>query len=306
MSRPHLPTHLLVIDDDVSIRELLVEYLATRGYRVDGTSDGRIAIELMRSNSYDLVLTDYQVPHRDGLEILRVARQASPPLPTIMMTGYGTVETAVAALKEGAADFILKPFRLKRIHEAIQQALDRSRQNQADGRLASTVALFDFAGTVRDPWQLQVLYRQIAARMLAEVERGEGAVIACTPGEAPALVGVQATEDHPSLLAHLDLPSLLDLLEIGQTLVDDEPVHLFPALPAGSPAPCWLTARPFQVELGPTHTRLGGALVVVTDELEGPCTDCNVQPLTRLATLAGNVASRVHMLSAPAPDPSDR
>jgi DNA-binding response OmpR family regulator len=301
VSRPHLPTHLLVIDDDVSIRELLVEYLATRGYRVDGTSDGRIALELMRSNSYDLVLTDYQVPHRDGLDILRVARQASPPLPTIMMTGYGTVETAVYALKEGAADFILKPFKLKRIHEAIQQALDKARQIKADSRLVSTLSLYDFAGTVRDPWQLELLYRQVASRILAEIERGECAVLAIPSSGEPTLLGAVATDDHPSLLAHLDHQALIDALQDEPVLVDDDPRRFFPTLPLGSPEPTWLAARTFHADLSPGASRLAGALLVTADDAAGWNSDFNIQPLNRLAILVGNVVSRVEHLQPTAP-----
>ncbi len=296
MSRPHLPTHLLVVDDDVSIRELLVEYLATRGYRVDGTSDGRIALELLRSTRYDLVLTDFQVPHRDGLDILRVARQLSPPLPTILMTGYGTVDTAVAALKEGAADFVLKPFRLKRIHEAIQHALERARQNQADGLLLSTVALFDFAESVRDRWQLRLLYEQIAARTVDAIDHVTAAVAVRDPAGDWELVHSQGEHADPSLLAGLDLPALLAALTEEHTLVDDEPSHLFPDLPPGRPAASWLAARPFRVDLGPVHSELGGAIVVAADDGASWSSSLGLQPLARFATLAGNVTSRVRLL----------
>ena len=300
MSRPHLPTHLLVIDDDVSIRELLVEYLATRGYRVDGTSDGRIALELMRSTRYDLVLTDFQVPHRDGLDILRVARQLSPPLPTILMTGYGTVDTAVAALKEGAADFVLKPFRLKRIHEAIQQALERDRQSQADGRLMSTVALYDFAESVRDRWQLRLLYEQIATRTADALEHATAAVVTRSPAGAWELIHSQAADSDPDLLAHLDLPNLLEALADEHTLVDEEPSCRFPDLPLGRPAASWLAARSFRVDLGPDHSQLAGAVVVAADAGASWSSSLSLQPLARFATLAGNVTTRVQLL-----DPRD-
>ena len=296
MSRPHLPTHLLVIDDDVSIKELLVEYLATRGYRVDGTSDGRIALELMRSTSYDLVLTDYQVPHRDGLDILRVARQMSPPLPTILMTGYGTVDTAVAALKEGAADFLLKPFRLKRVHEAIQQALERARQSQADGRLMSTVALFDFSATVRDRWQLRLLYEQIATRISQDLERSAAAVAVPGSNGDWELIHSQASGTDPGLLQHLDVPTLLDELDGEHTFVDDEPTRLFPALPPGRPAASWLAARPFHADLGPHRSTLAGLLILAADADDTWGSDLNLGPMARYATLAANVSSRVHLL----------
>ncbi len=296
MSRPHLPTHLLVIDDDVAIRELLVEYLATRGYRVDGTSDGRIALELMRAGSYDLVLTDFQVPHRDGLDILRVARQMSPPLPTILMTGYGTVDTAVAALKEGAADFLLKPFKLKRVHDAIQQALERARQHEADGRLMSTVALFDFAGSVRDRWQLRLLYEQIASRLATDLDLTEAGVAVRDAAGRWEIISPMLPGGASSMLAHLDLAALAAAAGHAATLVDAEPAGPYPALPPNARSAAWLAARCFHIDRAPGDTELAGMLILAADQTHGWGAHVDLQPLTRFATLAGNVTSRVHLL----------
>ncbi len=306
MSRPHLPTHLLVIDDDISIRELLVEYLATRGYRVDGTSDGRIALELMRGGQYDLVLTDFQVPHRDGLDILRVARQMSPPLPTILMTGYGTVDTAVSALKEGAADFLLKPFRLKRVHEAIQQALERARQTKADARLMSTMSLYDFAESVRDRWQLRLLYEQIATRAATDLDRAEAAIAVRPAHGRWELIQPTISGRSASLLTHLDIQGLLEALEADQTLIDDEPGRFYPVLPTNAVAAGWLAARAFHLDLGPGRSRLAGMLVVAADESDVWADDADLQPMARFATLAGNVTTRVHLLDpSGTPEPSE-
>jgi FixJ family two-component response regulator len=305
VSRPHQPIHLLVIDDDVSVRELLVEYLATRGYRVDGTSDGRIALELMRSSRYDLVLTDYQIPHRDGLDILRVARQMSPPMPTILMTGYGTVDTAVAALKEGASDFLLKPFKLKGIHQAIQQALERARQSQADARLMSTVSLYDFAGSVRDRWQLMLLFRQIATRLATELERCEaGLVVRTSKGTGWERISSRSDPDLTPLFDHLDAEQLFDELQPDQTTVDDEPSHRFPELPEGASAPTWLAARSFAISLGGGESQLAGAVVAFAHEADPWATELCQQSLARFASLAGNVATRVHLLDPPSGEPT--
>jgi DNA-binding response OmpR family regulator len=307
VSRPHLPTHLLVIDDDISIRELLVEYLATRGYRVDGTSDGRIALELMRSTSYDLVLTDFQVPHRDGLDILRVARQMSPPVPTILMTGYGTVDTAVSALKEGAADFMLKPFKLRRIHEAIQQALERARQSKADSQLMSTMALYDYAESVRDRWQLRLLYEQIAGRAAQLLECSEAAVALPTAQGDWELIHPRVENGQASLLEHLDLPDLIEALheDGGEGLVEDDPLRFYPDLPTNAASAAWLAAQPFRVDLGPASSSLGGMLVVAAREGDAWRPSVDLRQLARLATLAGNVASRVQLIDpAGTPEPT--
>ncbi len=299
MSRPHQPTHLLVVDDDVSIKELLVEYLATRGFRVDGTSDGRVALELMRSASYDLVLTDFQVPHVDGLDILRVARQRTPPLPTILTTGYGTVEAAVSALKEGAADFLLKPFRLKGVYEAIQQALDRARQIRADGRLTSIVALYDYAGTVRNRWHLNLLYEQLATRTMTELECSDAGLWVSDPqtGSWESFTPTDRDDaEEPRLLRHLDLPALLAALEPDVTLQAEDPTRFFEDADDDTAIPGWLAARSFQVDLGDGEPRLAGVLVAADDVGASSQTNGGLQPLSRYATLAGNTLSRVQLL----------
>lgn len=299
MPRPHKPIHLLIIDDDVSIKELLVEYLATRGFRVDGTSDGRVALELMRSGGYDLILTDYQVPHVDGLDILRVARQMSPPLPTILMTGYGTVETAVSALKDGAADFLLKPFRLKVVYESIQQALERDRQHRADGQLASVVALYDFAGTVRNRWHLNVLHKQIATRMVDELHCHAAVVVAEAPDTGAWETFAPGDYDDgelPDLLQHLYVPALLDAVEPEQTLLTDEPERLFSSAPPGARLPAWVAARPFLLDPGNGEASVAGVLVAAWEIGEAIDTNGGLQPLVRYATLAGNALSRVQQL----------
>lgn len=301
MPNPHQPVSLLVVDDDVSIQELLVEYLTTRGYLVEGTSDGRTGMEMLRTGTYHCVITDYQIPHVDGLTLLRAARQLSPPLPTILMTGYGTVETAVAALKDGAADFLLKPFRLRRMHEAIVYALERSRQAWADNRLASTVALYDFAATARTHWHLRPLYQQIAARLQGDL--GCDAVILLAEALESGAWEVYGAEESgeagaPALLAGLHAPSLASALEPGTTLISGDTARFFPGAEGGGPAPRWLAARPLVIELPGETPRIGGALIVASASDPATHAEAGLASLVRWANLAGTTTSRVWALEA--------
>jgi DNA-binding response OmpR family regulator len=121
-------TRILIADDSLPIRELLAEYLATRGCEVVETADGREAIGLLQSSAFDAVITDLRVPGSDGTEILKSALALNPPVPCLIMTGFASVDSAVASFKAGAMDYIEKPFRLKQVWEAVQRAMEKARQ----------------------------------------------------------------------------------------------------------------------------------------------------------------------------------
>jgi DNA-binding NtrC family response regulator len=100
---------VLVIDDDKLVNEFLVETLQRAGYECDAALSGEQGLEKFRSNSFDIVLTDLKMPGIDGLEVLDRIKRESPATEVVMMTAYGTVDTAVKAIKMGAYDFLLKP-----------------------------------------------------------------------------------------------------------------------------------------------------------------------------------------------------
>lgn len=121
-----MPT-ILVVDDKDSMRNMLTETLVEEGYRVDCAPDGRRALELVRNKSYDLVLTDLKMPDVDGLEVLGGVKESDSDTSVIVMTAYGTIEDAVAAMKKGAYDFITKPFDTDHLCVLISRALENRR-----------------------------------------------------------------------------------------------------------------------------------------------------------------------------------
>lgn len=121
-----MPT-ILVVDDKDSMRNMLAETLVEEGYRVDCAPDGRRALELVRNKSYDLVLTDLKMPDVDGLEVLGGVKESDSDTSVIVMTAYGTIEDAVAAMKKGAYDFITKPFDTDHLCVLISRALENRR-----------------------------------------------------------------------------------------------------------------------------------------------------------------------------------
>ncbi|HEX7069561.1 MAG TPA: sigma-54 dependent transcriptional regulator [Rhodothermales bacterium] len=116
---------ILVVDDEVSIRRTLREILEYEDYTVDEAVDGDEAVEKIRENRYDLVLLDIKMPKKDGMEVLAEIGNELPDVPVVMISGHGTIETAVEATKLGAFDFVEKPPDLNRLLVTLRNAMDR-------------------------------------------------------------------------------------------------------------------------------------------------------------------------------------
>src|SRR6185312_12650058 len=111
------------------------------GYRVDVASDGNQAIEALRVSHYDLVLTDLKMPGVDGLSVLAEVQKSSPTTVTIMMTGYGSVGSAIEAVHFGAYEYLLKPMEVPELKQAVRRSLERKRLSEVDSlyRVSSAV-----------------------------------------------------------------------------------------------------------------------------------------------------------------------
>ena len=157
---------VLVVDDEASNRTALERILVREHLEVIHAADGEEALQRVRLDQPHLMLTDFKMPGMTGLELLKLVRSVSPSLEVIVMTAYGTVETAVEAMKEGAADFVTKPLRRSDIVRAVRKALERRRlvlENQdlreqlsrmrpdeVVGRSAPMQVLLEEAGQVAD------------------------------------------------------------------------------------------------------------------------------------------------------------
>jgi DNA-binding NtrC family response regulator len=114
----------LVADDDTAVRELLVDFLTDRGVRVASAIDGRAAVTALERSGGEcrLIFTDITMPGADGFAVLSAARRATPDAHVVMITGYGTLDSAVRAVKLGAQDYLTKPFSLEQVDLILQQA----------------------------------------------------------------------------------------------------------------------------------------------------------------------------------------
>jgi DNA-binding NtrC family response regulator len=119
-------SQILIIDDERAIRKTLGEILSYEGYKVEEASDGEEGLKKFKEKSYDVVLCDIKMPKLDGIEFLDKAREANPDIPIIMISGHGTIETAVEAVKKGAFDYISKPPDLNRLLITLRNAMDKT------------------------------------------------------------------------------------------------------------------------------------------------------------------------------------
>lgn len=140
MSTPNRP-RLLVVDDDPAQMRALCSTLDMEGYPTTGFTSAAQALAAFRQQTFDLVLTDLTMPSMDGIEFLRAARELDPQVVGIVITGHGSIDTAVAAMKGGALDYILKPFTLTMIVPVLERAWTVRRLRRENSQLRETEEL---------------------------------------------------------------------------------------------------------------------------------------------------------------------
>ena len=118
---------ILVAEDDAAARELLVEALKKEGYDVEAVAGGKEAIERGRKRQFDLVLTDIRMGDVSGFEVLRAFQASSPDTPIVLLTAFGSMEGAIEAMKQGAYDYLAKPFRREDVKLVVRRSLDHRR-----------------------------------------------------------------------------------------------------------------------------------------------------------------------------------
>ena len=168
---------ILVVDDEESVRWALTKALERAGYRVDLAADGPSGCEAAESTDVDLVLLDVRLPGRDGLAVLGDLRKRRPDLPVIMMTAYGTLQVAVEAMKQGAYDYIGKPFDVDEVLLVVGKALEAQALAREVSQLRRlTEERFDLGGIVGGSPAMQQIFKavgKVAGTDLTVLLRGE-------------------------------------------------------------------------------------------------------------------------------------
>ena len=129
------PGRLLIVDDETTQMRALCETLALEGYVTCGFDSPRAALEALHADAFDLLLTDLMMPQMDGIELIAAARRIDPAIGAVVMTGNGTIDTAVQAMQGGALDYITKPFRLNVVLSVIARAMDMHRLRRENAAL---------------------------------------------------------------------------------------------------------------------------------------------------------------------------
>jgi DNA-binding NtrC family response regulator len=179
---------ILIVEDEARMRRLLELDLSEAGYQTFSSADAEKGLDLLRREQIDLVLTDLKLPGLGGLEFLQAAKRLNGALPVVVMTAYGSVETAVEAMKAGASDYVLKPFALAEMRLVVQKELDVRRLREENRNLREALGRqYDHPNVVARSAKMQ--------EVLALVER-----VAATP--STVLIGGESGVGK-DLIAHL-------------------------------------------------------------------------------------------------------
>src|SRR3954470_4642340 len=139
---------ILVVDDERVIREILSDFLSLEGYVVRTVEDGVEALKELQRRSYNLVISDLKMPNMTGLELIERITALGIPVLTVIMTGFGTGETAIEAMKQGAYDYILKPFKVEEVVHIVQRGLDRQRLQHENMRLKDALSIYKISEAI--------------------------------------------------------------------------------------------------------------------------------------------------------------
>jgi len=155
------PARILVVDDEPTVLEMCVRSLELAGHKVECASSGQEALEKARRETFDVFISDLKMPQMDGLEACQAVRAINPDTATIIMTGFGTMESAIEALKLGVSEFVLKPFRPDELNAAVERALSKQRLERENARLKALIPLFNLSRVFMTSVDLGVIPKHV-------------------------------------------------------------------------------------------------------------------------------------------------
>ncbi len=161
---------VLIVDDEKFIRDILADFLGMEGYVVRTAEDGAAALEELNNAHYDLIISDLKMPRMGGIELLDAIGTAAPNALTVIMTGFGTVETAIDAMKRGAYDYILKPFKVEEVIRVVQRGIEKQRLSAENLRLREAVSLYAVSEAIAASLSLEEVLATIGDTALDELK----------------------------------------------------------------------------------------------------------------------------------------
>jgi DNA-binding NtrC family response regulator len=206
---------ILIVDDEIQLRQSFDKLLSQEGHTVSTAASGEAALQVVRSHELDLVIMDVRLPGMNGIETFSAMRRIEPLLPVIIMTAFGTTETAIEATKMGAFDYILKPFNIPEMLELIVQAIEAGRFMRSRVELDVMPETDSAEAIVGHSRPMHEIYKEIGrvastdATVLIRGESGTGKELV-----ARALYHHSARSDKPFLV--------INCVAIPETLLESE------------------------------------------------------------------------------------
>jgi response regulator RpfG family c-di-GMP phosphodiesterase len=220
---------ILVVDDERVIREILSDFLGLEGYVVRTVEDGVQALEELQKRSYNLVISDLKMPKMNGLDLIEKITELGIPVLTVIMTGFGTVETAIEAMKHGAYDYILKPFKVEEVIHIVKRGLDRQRLQHENLRLKDALSIYKISEAIATSLSVEKVLDLVLDAVLDAVDADIVNLMLERPGDArsvgdlPGTFIEHARKVSPRLEAGEPAPPL-NFHEVLPLLQDDKPL----------------------------------------------------------------------------------
>ncbi|MBI4689090.1 MAG: FliA/WhiG family RNA polymerase sigma factor [Nitrospirae bacterium] len=162
---------VLLIDDNEIVRDILVEHLETEGYKVAACPNGYQGLDLFKNDRFDLVILDLIMPGINGIEVLKEIKRISPHSVVILITGFGSVESAIDAMRAGAFDYITKPFNLSDVNFSVRRGIDVGRLKRENVNLKRQLKnRYGFENMIGDPNDMQNILTSIVNQYLPRIK----------------------------------------------------------------------------------------------------------------------------------------
>lgn len=205
---------ILVVDDEPNVLLTVQAILQTEGYETEGVADGAKAIEVVRQRQFDLVLTDLKMPGVDGLGVLAEVQRSAPSTVTVMMTGYGSVDSAIDAIRLGAYEYLLKPVDVPELKAAVVRALERKRFSEID-------TLYRLGQVLSSANEVGEISRQVceSVKRFLGVEHAQ-LVMLDRSGPVPEYRPLMLVSKQENLSSVLSYPTMVDRLSRGEVITD--------------------------------------------------------------------------------------
>src|ERR1044072_4692588 len=191
---------VLVVDDEVELKNALVDALSLHNFDVAGFTSPMAALEALQTQSFDVLLSDLMMPEMSGIQLVREALEIDPNLVAIIMTGQGPIQTAVDAMKAGTFDYVLKPFRLQTVMPVLTRAMITRHIRLENLQLRETVAIYELSQTIAFTLDRQTIISKLADAALQQTDADEVSILFPTEDGEELYVAAVRGENRQKLL----------------------------------------------------------------------------------------------------------